>query len=323
MLANASSSASSTEWPSHVTLIEVGPRDGFQAEPTLIPTARKLEIIRGLMKAGLTQLQVASFVHPQRVPQMADAEAICQAILPAPVGTEFSGLVLNMRGVERAIAAGLPCIDVSVSPDNAQSQANSGMGVAEARAEACEMITLAITARCTVRAGVQVVFGYRAPGDVPLVDVLALVEQLAMHGAGSISLADSTGMADPRTVERTVAAVRDVVGTLPIVLHLHDTRGMGLANVVAGVRQGVTRFDTSLGGMGGCPFIAGATGNIPTDDTAHMLEQMGIHTGVDHRAVSALAASVALELGRRFDGKMHTLRAAPDPAVAATGGTGA
>jgi len=319
MSANASSSASSTEWPTHVTLIEVGPRDGFQAEPTIIPTARKLEIIRGLVSAGLTQLQVASFVHPQRVPQMADAEAICEAILPAPAGAEYSGLVLNMRGVERAIAAGLTCIDVSVSPDDAQSQANTGMTLAEARAQAHDMIRTAIAAGCTVRAGVQVVFGYRAPGDVKLPDVLALVEELVAHGAGSISLADSTGMADPRTVERTVSAVRDVVGRLPIVLHLHDTRGMGLANVVAGLRQGVTRFDTSLGGMGGCPFIPGATGNIPTDDTAHMLEQMGIQTGVDHRAVSVLAAGLSQELGRRFDGKMHRLRTAPAAAAESEG----
>jgi len=322
MSANASSNTSPTEWPAHATLIEVGPRDGFQAEPTLIPTARKVEIIRGLMQAGLTQLQVASFVHPLRVPQMADAEAICQAILPAPVGTEFSGLVLNMRGVERAIAAGLRCIDVSVSSDDVQSRANTGMTLAEARAQAHEMIGSAIAAGCAVRAGVQVVFGYRAPGDVPLADVLALVEELAMHGAGSISLADSTGMADPRTVGRTVEAVREVIGTLPIVLHLHDTRGMGIANVVAGLQHGVTRFDTSLGGMGGCPFIAGATGNIPTEDTAHMLEQMGIHTGVDHRAVSALAGGLASELGRRFDGKMHTLRAASNPTDAVTGGAG-
>ena len=319
MSANASSSASSAEWPTHVTLIEVGPRDGFQAEPTIIPTARKLEIIRGLVSAGLTQLQVASFVHPQRVPQMADAEAICEAILPAPAGAEYSGLVLNMRGVERAIAAGLTCIDVSVSPDDAQSQANTGMTLAEARAQAHDMIRTAIAAGCTVRAGVQVVFGYRAPGDVKLPDVLALVEELVAHGAGSISLADSTGMADPRTVERTVSAVRDVVGRLPIVLHLHDTRGMGLANVVAGLRQGVTCFDTSLGGMGGCPFIPGATGNIPTDDTAHMLEQMGIQTGVDHRAVSVLAAGLSQELGRRFDGKMHRLRTAPAAAAESEG----
>jgi hydroxymethylglutaryl-CoA lyase len=294
-------------WPPQVTLIEVGPRDGFQVEKTFIPTELKLAIIRGLVDAGLTEVQVASFVHPGRVPQMADAEAICAALLPAPAGVQFSGLVLNVKGVERALTAGVTCLDVSIASDDGQSVSNAGMSVSEARRQAREMIRVALAAGCTVRAGLQVVFGYRTPGDVPLARVVEMAREFASAGVESVSLADSTGMADPATMERTVAAVRDAIDGTPIVLHLHDTRGMGLANVVAGMRQGVTRFDTSLGGMGGCPFIAGATGNIPTDDVAHMLEQMGIRTGVDHRAVSRLALRLEAFLGRRFDGKVHSL----------------
>jgi hydroxymethylglutaryl-CoA lyase len=307
MTLNATPSVTRPEWPAAVTLVEVGPRDGFQVEKTFIPTALKLEIIRGLVDAGLTQVQVASFVHPARVPQMADAEAICAALLPAPAGVQFSGLVLNVKGVHRALATGLTCLDVSIASDDGQSQSNAGMSVADARLQAREMIRVATAAGCTVRAGLQVVFGYRAPGDVPLARVVEMATEFAGEGVESVSLADSTGMADPLTMERTVAAVREAIGGIPIVLHLHDTRGMGLANVVAGLRQGVTRFDTSLGGMGGCPFIAGATGNIPTDDTAHMLEQMGVRTGIDHRAVSRLALRLEAFLGRRFDGKLHAL----------------
>ncbi|MCU0647202.1 MAG: hydroxymethylglutaryl-CoA lyase [Gemmatimonadaceae bacterium] len=294
--------------PSHVTLVEVGPRDGFQVERTFIPTDLKLEIIRGLVAAGLRHVQIASFVHPTRVPQMADAEAICQALLrDQPTDVTYSGLVLNTRGVERALATGLRVLDVSIAPDEGQSASNAGMSVADARVQAREMIARAKTAGCTVHAGLQVVFGYREPGDVPLERVIEMARELADHGADTVSLADSTGMGDPRTVEHTVAAVRDAIGTVPLVLHLHDTRGMGLANVVAGLRQGVARFDTSLGGMGGCPFIAGATGNIPTDDTAHMLARMGIHTGIDVAAVGALARQLEAFLGKRFDGKLHAL----------------
>jgi hydroxymethylglutaryl-CoA lyase len=308
---NGSLQPSPMEWPTAVTLVEVGPRDGFQGERTFIPTALKLEVIHGLVEAGLTHVQVASFVHPTRVPQMADAEAICDALLPVPGGVVYSGLVLNVRGVERALAAGLRCLDVSIAADEGQSQSNAGMSLADARAQARAMMSLATRAGSVVRAGLQVVFGYRRPGDVPLARVVEMAAELASAGAESVSLADSTGMADPVTIARTVAAVRDAIGATPIVLHLHDTRGMGMANVVAGLREGVTRFDTSLGGMGGCPFIAGATGNVPTDDVAHMLGLMGIRTGVDHQAVSRLARRLEQFLDRRFDGKMHAL---PEPA---------
>jgi hydroxymethylglutaryl-CoA lyase len=241
---------------------------------------------------------------------MADAEAICAALLPdAPADVAYSGLVLNLKGVERALASGLRILDVSIAPDEGQSQSNAGRSVADARAQARAMIARARQAGCTVHAGLQVVFGYRTPGDVPLDRVIEMARELAESGAHTVSLADSTGMGDPRTVERTVAALRDAVGDVPLVLHLHDTRGMGLANVVAGLRAGVTRFDTSLGGMGGCPFIAGATGNIPTDDTAHMLARMGIDTGVDVAAVGALARELEAFLGKRFDGKLHALPA--------------
>jgi hydroxymethylglutaryl-CoA lyase len=302
-----------TPHPSHqVTLVEVGLRDGLQAEPTVIPTATKHDLVGALVAAGLRDIQIASFVHPARVPQMADAEALCAALHPAPPGVTFSGLVLNVRGVERALHTALTCLDVSIAPDEAQSQANAGLSVTAARGQAREMITLAHAAGRTVRAGLQVVFGHRAPGDVPLDRVIEIATELAALGVESVSLADSTGMADPRTVARTVRAVGQAIAPTPIVLHLHDTRGMGLANVVAGLDAGVTVFDTSMGGMGGCPFIPGATGNIATEDTAHLLQAMGVPTGIDVTAVSRLARQMESLLGHRLDGKLHHL---PEPSA--------
>jgi hydroxymethylglutaryl-CoA lyase len=296
-----------TRWPTHVTLTEVGPRDGFQVERTPIPTDTKLAVIRGLVSAGLTDVQVASFVHPGRVPQMADAEALCAALFPAPAGVTFTGLVLNRRGVERALATALPVLDVSIACTDEQSRRNAGLSLEAARAEATHMITDAHAAGRQVRFSLQVAFGHHAPGDVPLATVAALAAEFAAQGVSSVALADSTGLADPRAIARAITAVRAVIGQVPLVLHLHDTRGTGLANVVEALRHGVTHFDTSVGGMGGCPFIDGATGNIATEDTAWLLHRLGVTTGIDLDAVSAVARELERLLGRRLDGKLHAL----------------
>ena len=158
--------------------------------------------------------------------------------------------------------------------------------------------------------GLQTVFGYAAPGDTPMDRVLDLAKRFADLGLESFSLADSTGMANPAMVEARVGAVQDVLGGVPLVLHLHDTRGLGLANVAAALRCGVTRFDTSLGGLGGCPFIPGATGNIATEDTVYLLESLGIETGIDRAAVAAVTRDLAAFLGRDLSGKLYRLEAA-------------
>ncbi len=295
--------------PRHVTLCDVGPRDGFQYEPTPIPTDLKVEIITALVDAGLPVIQVASFVHPRWVPQMSDAEDVCRR-LPEVPGVRFTGLALNVRGVERAHTAGLRSVDLSIATNEQHSRDNANMTVSEGLAQAVEMVRLAHRYGMQPQMGLQTVFGYAAPGDTPLRLVLDMAVRFADLGIESLSLADSTGMAHPLMIEERVRAVQAVLGDVPLVLHLHDTRGLGLANVMAALGCGVTRFDTSLAGMGGCPFIPGATGNIATEDTVYLLDSLGITTGIDREAVAAASRRLEAFLGASFPGKLHRLASA-------------
>ncbi len=293
-------------FPPRVELCEVGPRDGFQFEKKPIPTDLKLEIIEGLAEAGLRRIQVASFVHPKWAPQMADAEALV-ARLPKREGVIYTGLALNVRGLERAHAAGLTYVDLSIATNETHSRDNANMTVAEGVRQAEAMIRRAHDYGMQPQLGLQTVFGYAAPGDTPLDFIVELCGRFSALGVESLSLADSTGMANPVMIRERVAAVRAVIGETPLVLHLHDTRGLGMANVVAALEAGVARFDTSLGGMGGCPFIPGATGNIATEDTVYLLDQLGIETGIDLEKVAACTLRMEAFLGKRFPGKMHRL----------------
>ena len=292
--------------PSHVTLCEVGPRDGFQFEEQSVPTDLKVEVIEALAEAGLQRIQITSFVHPKWVPQMRDAEDVCRRLLPRP-DVAFSGLVLNQKGLERALNAGLQHIDLSIATNEQHSLNNTNMTVEAAVGQAEAMIAAAHEANVQVQMGLQTVFGYAAPGDTSLDHIVALAERFADLGIESLSLADSTGMANPVMIAERLQAVQEVTADVPLVLHLHDTRGLGLANVVAALRCGVTRFDTSLGGMGGCPFIPGATGNIATEDTAYLLGEMGIETGIDIDKVAACSRRMEEFLGKALPGKLHRL----------------
>ena len=298
--------------PRRATLVEVGPRDGFQAESTVIPTGVKIEAITALLDAGLTEIQIASFVHPKRVPQMADAEAVCAAV-PRRAGVTYTGLALNVRGVERAATAGVDAVDVSISTNDAHSQRNAGMDVDGARTAMRDMIRSGRRAGLQVRAGLQCVWGCGEDGGTDPARVVAMAEAILSDGADQLSLADSTGQANPVTLERVLERILPLAASasVPVVLHLHDTRGAGLANVAAGLRLGVTHFDTALGGMGGCPFIPGATGNIPTEDTAALLDGMGVETGVDVVAVAAVSRRLEAFLGHTFSGRTYSILAGP------------
>ena len=304
--------ASGSGFPSHATLVEVGPRDGFQAEAQTIPTETKVEAITALMDAGIRDIQIASFVHPKWVPQMADAEEVCAAV-PRRAGVTVTGLALNARGVERAAAAGVDAVDVSISTNDAHSQRNAGMDVGGARASMREMIRLGKDAGLEVRAGLQCVWGCGADGSTSPARVVEMANEILDAGADQLSLADSTGQANPVTLGRMLEAIVPLATSagVPVVLHLHDTRGAGLANVVEGLRHGVTHFDTALGGMGGCPFIPGATGNIPTEDTASLLNGMGVSTGIDVAAVAAVSRQLEAFLGHSFSGRTYALLAEP------------
>lgn len=292
--------------PSAVTITEVGMRDGFQFEEKLIPAALKLEVLNGLVEAGVRRIQVTSFVHPKWVPQMADAEEIVQH-LPRNRGVIFTGLALNTRGVERAATAGLGNVDLSISTNDRHSRDNANMSREAAIEQAMEMVGLAKAHAMQAQMGFQCVFGYNAPGDTPLERVLAMTEQFTSLGIESLSLADSTGMANPVLIKHTLSEVASVAGDVPIVLHLHDTRGLGLANMFAALESGVTHFDTSMGGLGGCPFIPGATGNIATEDAVYLLESLGIATGIDRKKVATITSQIADFLGRELPGKLYKL----------------
>jgi hydroxymethylglutaryl-CoA lyase len=293
--------------PSPVEICDVGPRDGFQFEEQFIPTDVKVETITALADAGVPRIQVTSFVHPEWVPQMRDAEAVCER-LPARPDVTYAGLALNPKGLERAIDAGLEQVDLSIATHDQHSRDNANVTVEEAVAQAEDMVRTAREAGVDVQMGFQTVFGYEAPADTPLDQIVEMSRHFADRGIESLSLADSTGLAHPTMIKERVRAVQEAIGDVPLVLHLHDTRGLGLANVYAALQCGVRRFDTSLAGMGGCPFIEGATGNIATEDTVYLLDGLGIDTGIDRSAVGRASARIESVLGKTFPGKLHRLQ---------------
>lgn len=292
--------------PDRVALCDVGPRDGFQFEDQFIPTDLKVEIITALADAGLSRIQVTSFVHPKWVPQMKDAEEVCTR-LPDREDVTYAGLALNQKGLERARAAGLSQVDLSIATHDEHSRDNANRTVDDAVEHAEEMVEYSREHGLRVQMGFQTVFGYQVPGDTPLEQVVEMSRHFADLGIESLSLADSTGLANPRMIKERVRAVQDVIGDTPLVLHLHDTRGLGLANVYAALQSGVDRFDTSLAGMGGCPFIDGATGNIATEDTAYMLSELGIETGINREAVARASRRLESFLEKEFPGKLYRL----------------
>jgi len=289
--------------PQHVTLIEVGPRDGFQFETQALPTDLKADVVAGLVRAGLTNIQVVSFVHPARVPQMADAEDLLKK-LPRSDTVQYNGLVLNARGLERALSAGLASVEISVSASDTHSRRNTRMSFDEALEQGCQMVATAKTAGLHVRAGVQCALGCVYEGEVAPARVTKMLTMFRDRGADAVVVSDTTGMGSPVSVKRLLDCLQPVIAPLPVIMHLHDTRGTGLVNMMAALEYGISSFDTSLGGMGGCPFIPGAAGNIATEDAAYFLDTMGIETGVDPVRVAKCAMTLESILGRRLPGKM-------------------
>lgn len=288
----------------HIIIEEQGLRDGFQSEKTVVPTKTKLEIIDALVDAGITRIQICSFVHPKYVPQMADAEALCKAVKPRP-GVIYSGLVLNLKGVERAVGAGLQHVAASISASDTHSRKNTGKSLEDVQAGYADMVRTAKASGLTVRGGLQCAFGCRFEGAIDPGAVLDLVKRHLDLDIDELALADSTGMADPRSMSELMGQVVELAGDRPVILHLHDTEGRGLANALAAIQSGVRVFDTAFGGMGGCPFIKGATGNIATEDLIAMVERMGMSTGIDIRAVAEISRSMETHFDKQFPGSMH------------------
>jgi hydroxymethylglutaryl-CoA lyase len=276
-----------------VLVSEVGPRDGLQSIKQTMPTAAKHRWIAALAAAGLREIEVGSFVSPKLLPQMADAEEVVREAIRIP-GLTVLALAPNMKGAERAIAAGVHKITMPVSASRAHSMANIRMTPEEAVAEVRRVndfrTSLPQGNRPTLEIGVSTAFGCSMEGPVPEDWVFHLVALLLEAGADSVGLSDSTGFANPRQVKRMFERLRREAGGKAGAAHFHNTRGQGLANVVAALDAGVTAFDASQGGLGGCPYAPGATGNIVTEDLVFLLESMGLRTGVDLQRLIAARA---------------------------------
>lgn len=292
--------------PNRVHITEVGPRDGLQMEPRVLTIDQRLDLISGLADAGLPGIQVASFVHDARVPQMADAEKLIERLPPSET-VEFSALALNRKGVERACLTAIDWIEVSISVNETHCLENSGMSVDSARREAVQMIAAAKRAGRSVRGSLQCSFGYSFEMETPVETLVQIATILIEGGIDRLVLADTSGLATPRTVTQVLEAILPVAGAVPVGLHLHDTRGVGLVNVMAALQSGIVYFDTSLGGLGGCPFIKGASGNIATEDTLHLMAVLGIETGVPIAPVARWSRRLSELFEHDLPGKVYRL----------------
>lgn len=280
-------------------------RDGLQFEQKILTLEEKLSLFRLLAAAGVQRLQVGSFVHPKVVPQMADTEEFIRIVRDETPGVFLTALVLNDKGLERALKCGLGHLSMSSSASNSHSLKNVKRPAAEAFASLLELIRQAVGSGLQVRAGIQCAFGCVYEGAVAEDRVIEMAGRLAATGASELNLADTTGMANPLQVRRLVAKTRTALPHLPISIHLHDTRGLGLANMLAAHEAGVTIFDVSAGGLGGCPFVKGASGNVAAEDAVNVFEQIGVPTGIDLKALCKVVDRYEALLGRSLPGRMN------------------
>jgi len=291
-------------YPPNIVIEEQGLRDGLQSEKRFVPTDKKLEIIGVVADAGIKRIQVTSFVNPKLVPQMADAEDVCRA-LDRSRDVLYSALVLNSKGIDRASNAGLRHVAASISASDTHSRKNANASLPEARKRIAEMIKTGKKSGLLIRGELQCVFGCRFEGRIDPNVVFDMIKEQLDIGIDEVALADSTGMANPISIQEISAKIIELSEDKPVFLHLHDTEGKGLANALAAMQVGIAHFDTAFGGTGGCPFIKGATGNISTEDMVFMSAQMGIETGVDIDKIAAISRSLENYFSKQFSGKMH------------------
>ena len=287
-----------------ITVREVGTRDGIQSLGAFIDTPRKVELLEALADTGLRRIEATSFVNPRAVPQMADAAEV-MARVRRRAGVSYEALVPNIRGAEDALAAGVDAILVVVTASEAFNQKNVRMSVDASLAQFAQVKRLADARGVSSVGAIGTAFGCPYEGDIPESRLFGVVERFIEMGFSELMLADTTGMANPAQIERTMSRVLQRWGDrVGFGLHLHNTRGMGLANVVAGLRAGVTTFDASVAGIGGCPFAPQAAGNISTEDTVHMLHEMGMPTGIDLERLITVARLAQEILGRELPGQV-------------------
>jgi len=280
-----------------IEIVEVSPRDGLQNEGVQFSTAAKVTLIERLIAAGARRLEITSFVNPRRVPQMADADVL-PGLLPRTPGVSYIGLVLNRRGLDRALAAGVHEVNAVVVASDTFAQRNQGMSSDETLREALAVVDAARAAGLIASVTIGAAFGCPFEGEVPVARVVEIARQVAGSGAQELALADTIGVAVPSDVTERFQAVVAVVPGIRLRAHFHNTRNTGLANAWSALSAGVTVLDSSLGGIGGCPFAPAATGNIPTEDLIYMFDRAGIETGLSQPALIAAAAWLEEQLGR-------------------------
>jgi hydroxymethylglutaryl-CoA lyase len=287
----------------HITICEVGTRDGFQIEPEFIPTDIKVEVVDRLSAAALSCIEVTSFVHPRVVPQLRDAEEVMRRITRRP-GTVYAALVPNDKGAMRAVEAGVDKIHTVLSASESHNMANVNMTVAESLTRLEAVARVAQEARVPLQGGISTSFGCPFEVEVPLANLEKIIARLVDCGFSGIGLADTTGMANPAQVTRTLEYLLPKFPGVEWTLHTHNTRAMAIANILAALECGVTQFDASIGGLGGCPFAPGATGNVCSEDLVHCLHAMGYDTGVDLDRLIDTALRVEEVIGRTLPGQV-------------------
>ncbi|MCA1961431.1 MAG: hydroxymethylglutaryl-CoA lyase [Desulfomonile sp.] len=286
------------ELTKEVLFQEVSLRDGLQNEPRVLAPEVRAQLVDLLADAGLVRIQIGSFVNPKLVPQMGGTDRLWQCVTKRP-GVRYSALVLNERGLEAAAGVDVPHVEVYASASETHSRKNVNMSVADAVRAVSAMIRRAISFGMGVTAGVMCAFGCAYEGAVPVDRVLRIVDAFLAENPTEIALADTTGMGEPQGVRQLVSLMKDRVDASRIGLHLHDTRGLGLANLHEGLQLGVRRFDTSVGGLGGCPFIPGAPGNLATERAIEAVEASGFNTGIDVARLGLVRRRLAELLGNK------------------------
>ena len=298
------------ELPASVQIVEVGPRDGFQIEPVFIPTEQKIRIINKLSQTGFQRIEATSFVHPKAIPQLADATEVMAGIIRIK-DTSYTALVPNKKGVERALQSGVKEVNFVVSASESHNKNNVNMSIAESLQTIREAARMALDNGIKITGSIATTFGCPFEGRVSPQKVEEIARGYLDMGVYELILADTTGMANPLQVTEMIRRLRNKFKNVEIRFHFHNTRNAGMANVLAAMLEGIAVFDGSIGGLGGCPYAPGATGNIPTEDMVHMLESMGINTGINLPKLIDCAKMVQDLLGRELPGQV--MKAGPVP----------
>ena len=302
--------------PKKVTVVEVGPRDGFQSEKQFIPTNEKVDIVNALSRTGLKKIQVTSAVHPKAIPQLADAEEVMTKIDRMP-GVNYHILAPNIKGIQRAVLLKPEGINLMMSVSESHNRSNANRSVEESLRDYETLVPMIMDKGISVVGGMACAFGCPFEGKIPIKQLEKIVDRYMSMGIRSVGLSDTVGVANPQLVYNVVSHMLDKYPDVDFHMHFHNNRGLALANILAGMQAGVTEYDAAIGGLGGCPYAPNASGNIATEDVVNMMTEMGIETGVDLDALLIVSEMVKNVISHPLDsavvksGKPWVLHKAP------------